>query len=520
MSRSSRPIWVPEKIAAKIAGAEPFARRFSAFRANSAAKTLFRTDKVLAIRPIKVYNVEVHFVRKSHYPFERKVLMRTRFWKLLALALALTMALTGCSLIEIDQEMDMAEVVAEVGGVKITKGEVLDVYNYQVEYMNYMYSYYGMGEMSASDREELKDDVLEYYIEAELIRQKADEMGLSNLSEEEYAEADKEAEEYFEEMITEHSAHVDTEGMTDEEARAAVIAHMEAEGTTLEIVKETYRETHEAELVREQVIADVAVTEEEVQAAFDEQVAADEQSYSASAYLYELYNTYEDHIITWNPEGYRTVKHILFKLTDEQSAALNELNSSLNEVEEALAALESGEEAAATDAEATDEAEPAKTADELNAEKAELEQQIADKKAEVLASFKEKTDDVYARLEAGEKFDDLMDELGEDPGMQSEPSKTKGYFVCETSSTWDANFRDAAMALEKVGDVSEPVLSTSGVHIICYHSDVVPGAVELDSVRDALTEQVLSAKQDEAYQAQYDEWYAAANVKKYPKVLG
>ena len=47
--------------------------------------------------------------------FERDdYLMRTRIWKLTALVVALLLALTGCSLIEVDQEMDYAEAVATV----------------------------------------------------------------------------------------------------------------------------------------------------------------------------------------------------------------------------------------------------------------------------------------------------------------------------------------------------------------------------------------------------------------------
>ena len=68
--------------------------------------------------------------------------MRTRIWKLTALALALLLALTGCSLIEIDQEMDNAEAVATVNGVAITKGEVKDTYAYYQNYYAYLYYYY------------------------------------------------------------------------------------------------------------------------------------------------------------------------------------------------------------------------------------------------------------------------------------------------------------------------------------------------------------------------------------------
>lgn len=447
--------------------------------------------------------------------------MRTRFWKLAALMLSLMLALTGCSLIEIDQEMDMAEVVATVGDTKITKGDVINVYNYQVEYTNAMYSYYGMS-MTKEDVETLKDDVIEYYIELELLKQKAAELGLTDFSDEFFAEADATAAEEFEGMIEEHSAHVPTEGLTEEAARETVVNHLADEGTTLDLLKKTYRDLAVADLVREHVTANIEVTEEEIQAAYEEKVAADQQTYSGSTYLYETYQTYGE-TIAWNPEGYRTVKHILFQLTEEQKTALSELNAKLLDVEAGIAALNTAA-ASTEDTEPAATADPAalpeKTIDELNAEKAELEKQIADKEAEILASFKEKTDAVYARLEAGEEFDALMAELGEDPGMQSEPSMSKGYYVSAASTVWDTNFRDAAMAIEAVGEVSEPILSGSGVHIIYYNSDVAPGAVDIEAVRDVLVEEELTAKQDEAYVTQYEEWKKGVTIKKYPKVLG
>ena len=63
-------------------------------------------------------------------------------------------------------------------------------------------------------------------------------------------------------------------------------------------------------------------------------------------------------------------------------------------------------------------------------------------------------------------------------------------------------------------------VSGSGIHIIYYNSDVTPGPVELDTVRDALTETALTAKQTEAYNAQLEAWRSEMNIKKYPKVLG
>lgn len=445
--------------------------------------------------------------------------MRTRFWKLSALVLALMLALTGCSLIEIDQEMDMAEVVATVGDAKITKGEVIDNFNYQVEYMNTMYAYYGLGSLTNEDIETLKDDVLEVYIINEIMRQKAAELGLTDFSDESFATADADAEAYFEELIVEHAAHTGVEDPTTEAGRAAVIAHLEEEGNSLEMVKKTYRDNYVGELVLEHVVANVEVTEDEIKVAYDAKVAADESTYSSSGYLYELYNTYEGYSFAWNPEGYRTVKHILFLLSEEQNNELNELESSLTVIDTAIEALEAGA-TPAPEATADPEATPAKTLEELNAEKATIEAQIETKKAEIVASFKEKTDAVYARLEAGESFDALMAELGEDPGMKSEPSMSKGYLVCATSSTWDTAFRDGAMALEKIGDVSEPILSASGLHIIYYNSDVPAGPVDMETLREELTETARTEKEDAVFSAQVEAWKTEMNIKKYPKVLG
>lgn len=450
--------------------------------------------------------------------------MRTRFWKLSALVLALLLALTGCSLIEIDEEMDMAEVVAEVGGTKISKGDVIDAYNYQVAYTTYLYNaYLGVTELTSEQLDSVKDSVLDAYIEQELLRQKAEELALTDFSDESFAEADAEAETYFEELIAEYNETVDISSLSEEEARDGAVEYLSSQGVTLDGLKENYRNNAISDLVYNHVIESVEVTDDEVQALYDEQVAKDESTYSSSRYLFELYNTYDGYTITWAPEGYRTVKHILFKLTDEQTAALDELNTQLSDVEEAIDALNTDDESDASEEEAaegeSEATEPAKTLDELTAEKADLEQQIADKKAEILESFKERTDSVYARLEAGESFDALVAELGEDPGMQSEPSMSKGYYVSADSSMWDVTFRDTAMALKKVGDVSDPILTSSGVHIIYYQSDVTPGAVDIETVRDALTADALEDKQEAVYDEQLNEWKDAANVKKYPKVL-
>ena len=232
--------------------------------------------------------------------------MSKRIWKLTALVLALLLALTGCSLIEIDQEMDNAEAVATVNGVTITKGEVKDTYDYYVNYYNYMSSYYG----TAMDTSTLKDDVIEAFVKSEIVKQKAAELGLDQLSEEDTASIEAKANERLDEQITEHGEDVNTEGMSEEDARAAVLAHLEEEGITLDELIKSETETLISDRVRESVTSQVVVEDSDIEEAYNTEVADDESTFSNSTYLYDLYRS-NGTTIYWNPEGYRTVKHIL-----------------------------------------------------------------------------------------------------------------------------------------------------------------------------------------------------------------
>ena len=333
------------------------------------------------------------------------------------------------------------------------------------------------------------------------------ELGLVNYDDPaSFAEPDAEAAAYFEELLAEHAEHVATTGLSEEAAREAQIAHLASEGTTRERVQDSYRQEYVYNLVEEYVASSVTVTEDEVKLIYDEQVAADEEQYASSTYLYENAQI-SGTPIAWNPEGYRTVKHILFLTSDEQTTAQAEISTQITAVDSEIAALDTTAEGYAA------------ALTELNAKKADLEAQQTALNEEIIASFKEKTDAVYARLANGEAFDALMAELGEDPGMKSEPAMTTGYYVKADSSTWDINFRDAAMALEAIGDVSQPVLTASGVHIVYYNSDVTAGAVDFESLREALTENLLTTKQEDAFNAACTEWMNAATVKTFPKVI-
>lgn len=103
---------------------------------------------------------------------------------------------------------------------------------------------------------------------------------------------------------------------------------------------------------------------------------------------------------------------------------------------------------------------------------------------------------VKQKLDAGEDFEALLSEYNTDPGMQSE-DYAAGYLVGEGAS-YVAEFLDAALALANDGDVSAPVQSDYGWHII--------KRVSTESAHDIPYEDVkatLDAYEQTQYQSQY-----------------
>ena len=266
--------------------------------------------------------------------------------------------------------------------------------------------------------------------------------------------------------------------------------------------------------LREQVDAEVAEpSEESIEQAYNEHVESDEASYADDPGSFESAMT-GDTLVTWMPEGYRTVKHILVIPDDSVLTPYTQAKSELDSLQSELDSLNEQLLAATDDdpAEGEDAADPEALQAQIDAQEAAIaaaQEELAPLAEACFADVQDTLDEIQARLDAGEDFQTLIDEYGEDPGMQNEPTASRGYYVSADSTAWDTAFRDAAMLLSNVGDVSEPTLGMSGIHIIRYESDVTPGPVPLDDVRDQLYDEALTTAREENYADLVSEWVAA-----------
>ncbi|MEM7003182.1 MAG: SurA N-terminal domain-containing protein [Pseudomonadota bacterium] len=104
-------------------------------------------------------------------------------------------------------------------------------------------------------------------------------------------------------------------------------------------------------------------------------------------------------------------------------------------------------------------------------------------------------DSIAERLSAGEDFGVLASELSEDPGSKAQ----NGALPPVGKGIYDPAFESALWALTDVGEVSAPVRSSFGYHIIRLDEIVTKDYPELDSQRDQLSQQLREVKAAELF---------------------
>jgi foldase protein PrsA len=115
---------------------------------------------------------------------------------------------------------------------------------------------------------------------------------------------------------------------------------------------------------------------------------------------------------------------------------------------------------------------------------------------------------VLARLNRGEKFEDLARQLSKDPGSKEQGGDlgfvSKGQLVPE--------FERAAFALQRPGGLSPVVKTQYGYHIIQFVERTAARPATLDQVRDQIRRELLSKKQEADFAAWVKQLKAKAKI--------
>lgn len=450
--------------------------------------------------------------------------------KMLCICIALVLSVSCmCALAETDLQAQLdaanqkiAELQAQVDAyypyyaaqILATYGEdgIIWLEDIKAEYeaVAAQYASYGLDLAAYGMEDTVKKDLIDSAVEDAVLLAKAQELGLTDYSEEDLAEFETSADE----MAAEYNSYYldyyypDAEEVT-EEMQAEAEAYWAANGMSRDDLVKTLKDDAAFNAVYNYATADVAVTDEDVEAAYQALIEENKAGYTDD----RTYNSDRTSgvAIAWNPENYRAVKHVLVKFNDEQAQRYSELQTQLSSLNAEKEALENPTE----DAENTEETENGEEAVETRSIEA-INSDIAACATEVEALYSQlmpTAEEVIAKFNDGVAFEDLIAEYNEDPGMQSGISAEIGYAVTDTdSSYWEQAFTDGAMSIANKGEISEPVYGSNGIHIIWYMDDIAAGEVALDEIRDDVEADALDEKIQTTYSDQVEAWKKEMNV--------
>ena len=132
--------------------------------------------------------------------------------------------------------------------------------------------------------------------------------------------------------------------------------------------------------------------------------------------------------------------------------------------------------------------------------------------------LQETFDAIAEEYAAGIDFKSLIEEYSRDKTDQH--LSGNGYLFHPDSTTWPDAFKEAAMKLEQPGDISAPVYSETGVHILYYAGEAPAGEhVLTDDEREQLNASALQYYQNERLMELCARWKDDYEIETHPELL-
>ena len=331
--------------------------------------------------------------------------------------------------------------------------------------------------LNDAQKQQLTDSVLEHFVGLGVLESLLREAGQADIDEQTQGLLEQQALETYE------SAWQQLAGTIREESPDASDEQIDAFLADMGCTPEAYRQELELSLKNQRVLnlycGEIALGDGEALKYYERQyVSVCRERYEGNIPLFEQEVLMNGGITYYIPEGYRRIKHIVMALPEDIAQRISDLQFGSSSIsEDAWKALQ---DAAG-------------------------------------AVMKPKTDAIYQALEDGESFESQMALYSYDTGVAPEDA---GYLLHADSELWDEGFLKAALALEHPGDVSEPVVTIAGVHIILYAGDEPAGALALTKEQQALLEQeALADKQTQELEALVSQHRGDYEIETHPEWL-
>ena len=381
--------------------------------------------------------------------------------KLFALLTALLLVLGVCGAFAEAENAQEDAVLASAynGEVAVKFSEVKEEFDAMLQsYLAYYAQYgYEMDEYDVEFQNSVAQETVQLLLSQRIAERHAAQTGYELTAEKE-AELKTQAETALEQLRASYESYISAYGYAGDELAAMVDSELVNAGYTYEALYESAKLASVLDHLYVLGTEGVAITEEEVKAAYDAKIAGLKETYDADPDSFvNAYLSGEETVYT--PEGMRLLHCIYIAL----------------------------------------EAEAAETAEE--AETAETAEAAADADPATLTGLA-KANAVLAKIRGGEEFDAMMKLYNED--ASTEEQMEAGYPASAGCLLYGDEYIAAAMALEKIGDVSDVIVTDYGYFIIEYASDMTAGAADFEVVKEQETAAALEEKKNEAYSAYID----------------
>ncbi len=384
---------------------------------------------------------------------------------IVAISICLVFALAACSMVTVNPEKDAAQVVAEVNGTPLYKGD------YVSGYQNMM-SAYGMTEdyfLAQTDGrkqlDQFRTDVLNEMINQELLYQHAVAEGLVDTSDTARAEKKKEIEDSL--------AQTKQLLLEDAQASGAENAEAEAQKTYDQYLKDVGMNDIEkaidnalhydgVQAMTEKIENDVTYTEEQAKEYYDMQVQMQEGGMGTDETNYDMYSMFGP--IYYYPQGSTQVQQYLIPMPEEAATQVTQKTAEGDEAG-AKAARDAG-----------------------------------------LKEIETQANAVLKRVQDGEEPDAIKEA---EEGIQTETVT-----VVQASTSFAQEIKDAAAALKAKGDVSPLVATDEGYYILSFLKDA-SGAVPFDDVKETIMTSQLQQEKTNKVSEIVKGWADESTIKRY-----
>lgn len=373
--------------------------------------------------------------------------------------------------------------------------------------------------VSDEDRQAGVEAAIEKFVNMGLIENKLTEAGKNDFTQSEDEMLKGAAQNKYEELwqilyqrMKQSNEEVSEEDVTD---------IMDAQGYTVEAIYDELVTSERNHRAVDLFCPDVTITQEQVDAYYEERfVAPERERYQDNVALFE------EEIVATNgesfyiPEGYRYIRQITLDYPKAATKAAKGLEKQLSSAVQAVATAFQKLSIAATQVEDLNDLKDLRAEyDSANeVAMARREAWLAKLQAESEPLLEETFKDIETRFAAGIDFKTLIEDYSTDKTEKN--LSGDGYLFHPDSTSWPASFVAAAKALENPGEISKPVYSENGIHILFYAADAPAGEHALtEEERTQLNAATLQYYQNERLLELCDTWKANYDIETHPELL-